>query len=108
MKTSELKFSIHLDSENIPEAITWEASDASEGQQACKALIVSIWDADAKNALRIDLWTKDMPVGEMNEFFFQTLMTMADTYKTATGNEGVAEAMIEFSQEFIDRAQKAR
>jgi hypothetical protein len=31
-----------------------------------------------KAALRIDLWTKDMMVDEMADFFYQTLMTMAE------------------------------
>jgi hypothetical protein len=30
--------------------------------------------------MRIDLWTKEMPVDEMKIFFHQTLVAMSDTF----------------------------
>jgi gliding motility-associated protein GldC len=105
-KTSEIKFLVHLDEKNVPEAMTWEAEDSPEpGLQPCDAIIVSIWDPNAKNALRIDLWTKEMPVTEMGEFFYQTLVTMADSYLSATGNNEAASALKRFSEEFIGMAR---
>jgi gliding motility-associated protein GldC len=34
-----------------------------------KAIMLSIWDSKVKESMRIDLWTKDMPVDEMKIFF---------------------------------------
>jgi gliding motility-associated protein GldC len=36
--------------------------------------------------MRIDLWTKEMPVDEMKIFFHQTLVAMSDTFHRATGD----------------------
>ena len=97
MKESEIKFNILLDEENIPFAIDWEATDAGATNKPTKAIMLSMWDPEEKGALRIDLWTKEMTVEEMNHFFYQTMMTMADTYERATNNKEVAVMMKEFS-----------
>jgi gliding motility-associated protein GldC len=36
--------------------------------------------------MRIDLWTKDMLVGEMKRFFLQTLGGMNETLQSATND----------------------
>ena len=65
-----------------------------------------LWDGTEKTALRIDLWTKKMMVDEMNDFFFQTLMTMADTYTRATRNEALSEEMKAFARDFKKKADE--
>ncbi len=97
MKQSEIKFTVSLDEESIPYAIDWDATDAGEAKKPAKAIMLSMWDPEEKGALRIDLWTKEMSVEEMNHFFYQTLMTMADTYERATQNKEVAVMMKEFT-----------
>jgi len=85
--------------------IRWEADDAPEpGEQTAKALLLSLWDADARNAMRIDLWTRDMTVEDMNDFFFQTLLTLADTYKTATGDAELMSEIKIFARDFAEKA----
>jgi len=66
-------------------------------------MMLSFWDGAEKTALRIDLWTKDMMVDEMADFFFQTMMTMADTYGRATNDKDAVEEMKKFSQDFYNR-----
>lgn len=97
MKQSEIKFTVHLDDESIPYAMDWEATDAGESKRPTKAVMLSMWDPEEKGALRIDLWTKEMTVEEMNHFFYQTMMTMADTYERATNNKEVSLMMKEFT-----------
>ena len=43
-------------------------------------MMLAVWDAKTQETLRIDLWTKDMPVDEMKVFFHQTLVAMSDTF----------------------------
>jgi gliding motility-associated protein GldC len=90
MNNNQIIFNINLDAEKTPENITWQATQAGNKPEPCKAMLVSIWDAEAKQTLKIDLWTKDMPLEEMNLFFYQTLHTMADTLKRSTNNEEAA------------------
>jgi gliding motility-associated protein GldC len=105
-KTSEINFRIHLDADNIPEKIEWRADDAEEKNwKENQAIMLSIWDAEQQNALRIDLWTKDLRVDEMNYFMFQTIMTMADTYEGATQNEELARKMRGFAEYFAEKAE---
>jgi gliding motility-associated protein GldC len=100
VKTAKINFDIHLDKENLPVSIKWEADDADvDGKQEAKAVVLALWDGLQQNALRIDLWTKDMNVEEMNQFLFQTLATMADTFERATDNKEVADDIREFSHQ---------
>jgi gliding motility-associated protein GldC len=55
--------------------------------------MLSVWDSKSKESLRIDLWTKEMPVDEMKIFFHQTLVTMSDTFYRATGDEKMTDTM---------------
>ena len=90
MKRSEIKFTVELDENNLPQNIHWEASDANESS-ACKSMMVALWDSKENNTLRIDLWTKDMMVDEMKKFYVQNIMTLTDTYLKATGDEVTAQ-----------------
>ena len=102
MKQSEIKFVVTLDDHNMPEKIDWSASDAAKASTS-KAVMISLWDATEKNTLRIDLWTKDMMVDEMKQFYHQSLLSMADTLDRATGETEAAQAMRNFAQEFGKR-----
>lgn len=102
MKTSEIKFTVTLDDKNMPQKIDWSASDGGVDSSS-KAIMLSVWDAPAKNTLRIDLWTKEMMVDEMKQFFHQNLLSMADTLERATGEKEAAKAMRNFAQEFGER-----
>ncbi|MBI3502841.1 MAG: gliding motility protein GldC [Bacteroidetes bacterium] len=102
MKTSEINFRVALDDNNLPLSIDWEASEANEKSSA-KSAMITLWDAKEQNTLRIDLWTKDMLVDEMKIFFHQTLLSMADTLKRATGEDAMAEDLKDFCAHFADK-----
>ena len=51
-------------------------------------------------ALRIDLWTKDMPLDQMKMFIHQILLSLGQTYQRASGEEDVAEWMAQMAEEF--------
>lgn len=108
MQNHKIIVDVLLDNEQMPEHIEWNASDnPNEKSQPAKGMLLSLWDGTEKTALRIDLWTKKMMVDEMNDFFFQTLMTMADTYTRATRNNELADEMKTFAREFKKKADKA-
>jgi len=102
MKESEIKIKISLDENKVPEKIYWTAEDAGEVNQRSEAILMSLWDAEKQNSLRIDLWTKEMKVDEMKTFFHQTLTAMTETYERATGDEKMAGDMRRFCQHFAD------
>ena len=85
-----------MDENQIPENIQWVASD-SEEKGLCDAAFLTIWDKNEKNTLRIDLWTKEMMVDDMQIFFHQMMLSMSDTYKRATGDEEISKSMKEFA-----------
>lgn len=102
MKTSEIKFTVSLDENKLPVAIDWEANDPGE-KSSCKSVMIALWDAKENNTLRIDLWTKDMLVDEMKVFFHQTMLSMADTLKRATGEDKMAEDLKDFCAHYADK-----
>lgn len=102
MKQSEIKFTVTLDDDKMPVKIDWSASDADK-QSTSKAVMIALWDNEEKNTLRIDLWTKEMMVDEMKQFYHQNLLSMADSFERATGEVEAAKAMRNFAQEFGER-----
>ena len=107
MKTSTITVDVQLNDDKVPEAILWNASDSTIGNaQRAKAMILAFWDVAEKTALRIHLWTKDMMVDEMTDFFYQTFMTMADSYNRATQHEELVESMKKFAHEFYHKSKE--
>ncbi len=106
-KTSTITIRVGLDETGIPTAINWEAEDAPELKDpvACKAMLLSFFNAQTKETMKIDLWTKDMQVVEMDRFIFQTLRAMADTYFKATQNSKLAADMQRFVQYFGEQTE---
>lgn len=102
MKKSEIKFTVTLDEKNMPEKIDWSASDTHKASSS-KAVMISLWDENEKNTLRIDLWTKRMMVDEMKQFYHQNLVSMADTLERATGDKDAAKTLRDFAGEFGER-----
>lgn len=105
--TSDIRLSVHTDAEGV-EAIRWQADDSPEpGVHDAGAMILALWDADKRNAMRIDLWVKELTVDDMNDFFFQTLLSMADTYRNATNDANLASEIKLFARDFAEKASKA-
>lgn len=102
-QTSEIKITVDLDENNIPEKLHWEATDTDEKAAEAKAILMSIWDPKEKETLRIDLWTKEMRVDEMKHFFHQTLVSMADTLERAANEERMAGDMRDFCAHFAEK-----
>ncbi len=94
MKQSQIRFQVELDDQNLPDKIFWDATDSQvDGKPEAKAVNISVWDHKTKETLRIDLWVKDMQVDEMKRFYIDILGGMAETLRTATGDEFMAAEM---------------
>jgi len=88
MRKSEIKISVELDEQNIPEKITWDADEKEKpGASETKSMSLAMWDHDTKNTLRIDLWSKDMPVEDMKRFYIDCVGGMAQSILNSTGDE---------------------
>lgn len=108
MQKSTITIDVILDPNKIPEQINWEASDSTaDMKQKSKAMCLAFWDAADKSAMRIDLWTKDMMVDEMGDFYYQMLMSMADTFTRATKQEELADELKVFAKGFINKFREA-
>lgn len=102
-KTSKITIEVTTNENNIPEAINWTAEDGGVDNLAAKAMILSLWDKNDANAMRIDLWEKEMTVDEMKKFFHQTLLTMADSFERATGEKNITEDLKDYCHHFADK-----
>ena len=101
MSMSSIIIDVETDENRVPHSIEWKATDTTIAEaQKAKAMMLSFWDGSEKTALRIDLWTKDMMIDEMTDFFYQTMMTMADTFGRATNQPELAGDMKNFAQDF--------
>jgi len=102
---SEIIFRIELDQNKIPEKIRWTALDGQVENQDTKSVMLSIWDSKNKETLRMDLWTKDMPIDEMKLFFYQNFLDMANTFQRATADEKMAETIRDFASYFAEKME---
>src|ERR1700750_2020613 len=107
MKESSINIDVKLDANRVPEEITWSASDTTaDDLRKARAMMLAFWDGADKTALRIDLWTKDMMVDEMGDFFYQTFMTMAETFQRATKDTELVNDIKTFARDFYNNFRK--
>lgn len=102
-KTSEISIKIGLNENNLPLGMKWNATDGNIENAEAKAMMLSIWDPKDNNTLKIDLWTEDMTIDEMKQFFHQTLLTMADSFEKATGESALSEDLRDYCYHFAEK-----
>ena len=107
IKTSEISIKIGLNENKLPLQMKWSANDGNVDNADTKAMFLSLWDPKEKNTMKIDLWTKDLTVDEMKQFFHQTLLTMADTFESATGEKNITEDLRDYCYHFADKDRKS-
>ena len=102
MKKSEIKITVELDENHVPEKIFWDADDKQlEGMQETKSMSLAMWDQKLMNTMRIDLWTKDMPVEEMKRFYIDCLGGLSQSILNATGDEFMSSKLNELCEDFV-------
>ena len=107
MTDSEIKFNIQLDKDNIPEKILWDATQKPEdGPSETNSISVSLWDGQQKNTMRIDLWTKEMPVDEMKRFYVDCLGGMAQTILNSTGDEFMSNEINDLCEKLVEHLKR--
>lgn len=106
MNTKQIIIEVSLDQDNVPTKMTWKAEDnpSQQNPQECKAMLLSLFDKEQKDTLKIDLWTTDMEVAEMDRLFFNTLRSLSETYFKATSNQKLANNMRQFAEYFGEEA----
>ena len=104
MKQS-IKFEIELDENKLPLNIEMKTSEGASNESNLKALMLSAWAAKTKETLRVDLWTKDMPVNEMFIMYHQTMIGMAGTLERAIGQDKLADALRDYCTFFAEQTK---
>lgn len=107
MAKSTIQIEVELDEQRVPQNIEWKATESTvPAPQIAKAMMLGFWDGAEKTALRIDLWTQKMMIDEMADFYYQTFMTMADTFERATRQKELTDEMKNFAQNFYKKFQE--
>lgn len=106
MAKSNISINIELDKDNHPEKINWEAdNNGNPISQDAKGMLLSFFDKESLETFKIDLWTNDMQVEEMDRFMFHTLRSLGETYFKATKNTQLANDMQKFVHYFGEQTQ---
>lgn len=105
LNNKKIEISVGLDEKNHPRKIEWKSEDHPDGEKwtAAKGMLISFFDSEHLDTFKLDLWTNDMQVSEMDRFVFQTLRGIADTYFRATQNQELANDMQRFVQYFGEK-----
>jgi gliding motility-associated protein GldC len=96
-----IAFEIDLDQDNLPEKIIWKASDSNNTENNTKAIAISLWDPIQSNTMKIDLWTKDMRIDEMDKFLVDTLGGLAQSVLTATGDSYISKSITDLCDKLV-------
>ncbi|MBI2257752.1 MAG: gliding motility protein GldC [Flavobacteriia bacterium] len=102
-KTSNITINVGLNENHVPQRMLWSADDAKISNQEAKAFFLSVWDIKQKNTLKIDLWTEEMSIEEMKQFFHQTLLSMSESFEKATGEHLIMEDLRDFCFHFAEK-----
>jgi gliding motility-associated protein GldC len=102
-KTSSIDIKVGLNENHVPLRMQWSASDGGVSNQDTKAMLLAMWDTEKQQTLKIDLWTEDMSIEEMKQFFHQTLLTMADSFEKATGETLICEDLRDYCYHFAEK-----
>lgn len=106
MKKSTINFTVELDQNNIPDKIFWEATEKPDPHLSeTKSISIALWDHKQKNTLRIDLWTKDMPVEEMKRFFIDCIGGLGQSMLSSTGDEFMARETNSLCERLVTHLQ---
>jgi len=100
---SKIEINVELDEKKVPSKIEWSSTDQGGESKEVKAMFISLFDKETLDTYKIDLWTKDLQVMEMDRFVFQGLRSLADTYMKATNNQEMANDMRRFVQYFGEK-----
>ncbi len=103
VKTSEISIKIGLNENQLPIGMKWTATDGQVENSPAQAMFLSLWDPKEKSSMKIDLWTKDMSVEEMKQFFHQTLLSMTDSFEKATGEHNICEDLRDYCIHFAEK-----
>ena len=99
-RKTQITLTVTLDENNTPEVMEWSAPDGGVKAQSMEAFFLSTWDKVAQESARIDLWSKEMPVDQMQVFVHQTFIGIRASYLKATEDAQMGEAMQQFCDFF--------
>jgi len=98
---NQIIIDVKLDEQKIPAEISWTTTQQEEAM-AAKAFFLSLFDPVNKDTLKIDLWTKDMNVQDMEVFMHNTLKAMGRSYAKAVSNPTAVEKFDKLADELYD------
>ena len=101
-KKTQITIDINLDENKIPEKISWSAKDGGISKMESKAILLSFWNSENQETLKMDLWVKDMPLDQMKLFFHQTFVSMSDTFYKATNDEKMTQTIRDFCDYYAE------
>lgn len=104
--TKDIIVRVGLDEMNLPVKMEWRSSDEPTGNtHEIKAMVLSMFDKETKDTMKLDLWTKDFQMNEMDRFIYHSLRSLADTYYKATKNKELASKMQQFANHFGEETE---
>ena len=100
-KKSVIGIEVELNEDNIPSKILWKAAGPNGPEtRESKAMLVSFFDKETLDTFKIDLWTTEMQVAEMDRFMFHTLNALSESYFKATQNQELSNHFKSFCKHF--------
>jgi gliding motility-associated protein GldC len=104
-KKANIEIAVEFNKDKLPARIVWNATDQPDAEQFkdSKAMLLFLFDREHRETMKIDLWTHDFEIMEMDRMMFHTLRSLADTYVRATSNKELGNQMQQFATYFGEK-----
>ncbi len=101
-RTSKVNISVTLDDQNVPELITWQAEEGKDiAPKVVEAINLSFWNGESRETMKMDLWTKKMPVHEMKMFYVDMVGSLSDSIINSTGDAAMSKELKECAEKLM-------
>lgn len=105
-KSTEVILKVNLDKDNVPDEIFWKTtSNPEQDWVKAKAFLLSIFEEESLDTLKLDIWTKDFQMNEMDRFMYHSLKAQCETYAKATNNNELANQFMSFVSYFGEKTK---
>jgi gliding motility-associated protein GldC len=106
MKSTEVILKVNLDNENVPDEIFWKTTSNPEQEFVkAKAFLLSIFEDQTRDTLKLDIWARDFQMNEMDRFMYHSLKAMCETYMKATNNKDLGNQFMNFVNYFGEKTE---
>ena len=104
MRKSEIKLTVTLDEQEVPEMLEWSASEkGGAAAEQTNAFALFVWNDATGDIMPVNLWTGHMDKIELKKFYINIIGSLAERLAFATEDYDMANDMEGLCRKMAER-----